>query len=76
MKAVCYLATQKRTEQTYITLFKALKGAVFAVGIQLSPLSHMIDLEKAAATASKKSFGGKSVTFCHFHFAKAFWRGI
>lgn len=76
MKAVCYSATQNRKEKTYITLFKALKDAALAFGINLSPSLHMIDFETAAATASKKIFVDTEITFCHFHFAKAIWRGI
>jgi len=76
MKAVCYSATQNRKEETYITLFKALKHAASVLGINLSPSLHMIDFETAAAIASKKIFVNTEITFCHFHFAKAIWRGI
>lgn len=76
MKAVCYSATQNRKEETYIALFKALKDAASALGINLSPSLHMIDFEIAAATASRKVFIHTDITFCHFHFAKAIWRGI
>ena len=76
MKAVCYSATQNRNEKTYITVFNALKDALLALGINFSPLLHMIDFEYAASMASKKIFVDTEITFCHFHFAKAIWRGI
>lgn len=76
MKAVCYSATENRKEKSYTTVFKAVKDAALAFGINLSPASHMIDFETAAARASKKIFVNTEITFCHFHFAKAIWRGI
>ena len=76
MKPVCYAATENRKEQTYFALFKALKDAAAGLGINLSPPSHMIDFETAAATAAKKVFDQTEIVFCHFHFAKAIWRSL
>ncbi|CAF1273158.1 unnamed protein product [Rotaria sp. Silwood1] len=76
MKCICYAATVKRSKNTYITLFRALKEATENIGINLSPSYHMIDFEIAAASASKNVFKNTRITFCHFHFAQAIWRKL
>ena len=76
MKPVCFAAMEKRTIEGYTILFNALKHASAHVGLDLTPTSHMMDFEEAAAKASKNVFPDTKISFCHFHFARSIWRNI
>lgn len=76
MKSICFAAMQKRSCECYIRLFRALKQAANRFGFPLTFKIHLMDFEIAAAKASNHVFPNATVSFCHFHFARAIWKHI